>query len=203
MDIPSSFPLLLPPLLRLPIELHRDIVDHLELQDRVRLRLTSRYFTSIIKPPTCQELLAAEATPWAFSRDLFTCKDCVRFRHLLKFTDDMRKGKRGRQGSEAHTRYCVDCGVAHRRYKPDTEITIMGQPYVVCRYCKTYTDRIGSKGACTSCIPVPKSVQKGMKEPYTGYSHSQYESEDDWSYSTRSYAGGKHSEEMYGLWPDL
>ncbi|KAF2466128.1 uncharacterized protein BDR25DRAFT_79655 [Lindgomyces ingoldianus] len=189
------------PLLRLPVELHWDIIDLLDIQDRARLACASQYFSSIIKPPTHQDFLAAETSPWATSRDLFTCKGCVRFRHLLQFTDDMRKGKRGRNGVGANTRFCIDCGVDQHWFPLGAEVTIMGETYVICRDCRKFTDQVGSKGLCNPCSPISRSVRKKRPKPNTG--NNQYDSEDDWAYSTRSCAGGKHSEEMYGLWPDI
>lgn len=192
--------LVLPPLLRLPIELHYEIVSHLELQDRVRLTLTSRYFTSLIEPTTFKDFLTAETGPWAISKDYYACKGCKRFRHLLQFADDMRKGKRARHGVDAQARFCVQCGVDQHWYSPGTNFTIMGKPHVICRLCGAFTDRLGVEGACASCLP---SLRAQKKNTSLDTRDSLYESEDDWAYSTKSYTeGNKHSEEMYGVWPD-
>ncbi|KAF2258518.1 hypothetical protein CC78DRAFT_424110, partial [Lojkania enalia] len=139
-------------LLRLPMELHRDIIDYIKaLEDKVCLRLACRYFMSIIKHPAQEDFLIAETRAFAIENNLYTCKYCGNFRHLLKFADNMRKGKRARHGVDANTRFCVNCGVAHHLYTPGTEVTILGQLYVVCRLCGTFTDQVGAKGACSSC----------------------------------------------------
>ncbi|KAF2790002.1 hypothetical protein K505DRAFT_252165 [Melanomma pulvis-pyrius CBS 109.77] len=189
-----------PPLLRLPIELHRDIIDKLELQDRVRLAHTCRYFLSTIKPPTHGEFLATETSPWAVSNQLYTCRGCVRFRHLRRFTDDMRKGKRARRGVEAHTRFCVDCGVDRQWYTPGTEVTIMGQSHVLCMHCKNFPG-LTQKECLEECLPCSRDIQKMSAGSCT--SDEQYDSEDDWGYSTRSFVGGKHSDEFNGVYPDI
>lgn len=190
-----------PPLLRLPVELHQEIISSLELQDRARLALTNRYFAATVQPPSRQEFLVAETLPWAISKELYACKGCVRFRHLLTFSDDMRKGKRGRHGVNAHTRFCVKCGVDRQWYSLGSEITIMGQPHICCKVCRHVTDRIGSKGGCSDCLPSSIAVQQKAKDPNANDCH--YESDDDWAYSTKSCEGGKHSEEIYGVWPDF
>jgi hypothetical protein len=142
-----------PPVMRLPVELHRDIIDLLDLPARALLSASCRYFAFTIKKPTFEEFLEAEASEWATSKALYVCKGCARFRRLLQFSDDMRKGKRGRKEVDANTRFCVDCGVKREWYPPGTELSIMGRPHVVCKHCKTFTDQVGSTGACASCSP--------------------------------------------------
>ncbi|KAF1994921.1 hypothetical protein P154DRAFT_399752, partial [Amniculicola lignicola CBS 123094] len=141
------------PFLRLPVELHRDIFDYLEIQDKARLQSTSRYFATLTKPLTYEDFLAAECKPWAISKQLYACKGCASFRHLSRFTDDMRKGKRGRHGEEANTRYCVKCGVDRHIYTPGTKFAILGQPWVVCKQCVVFTDQVGCRGSCSQCRP--------------------------------------------------
>ncbi|KAL7772974.1 hypothetical protein CFE70_002938 [Pyrenophora teres f. teres 0-1] len=60
------------PILRLPVELHLEIANLLDLGDHVRLASTARYFRSIIPAPTHSDFLAAEECAWAKSKQ-FTC----------------------------------------------------------------------------------------------------------------------------------
>lgn len=62
--ITLMFSIMLPPSLRLPVELYRGTMDKLELQERVPLTITCRYVLSTIKEPTHDELLAAKISPW-------------------------------------------------------------------------------------------------------------------------------------------
>lgn len=190
------------PLLWPPTELHYKILDLLEIQDKARLSCTNVYFSLLIKPPTLQEFLVAETTQWAIDRCLFSCRGCVRLRPLRKFTDDMRKGKRGRNGVDAGARFCIDCGVDRDWFPLGAEYTIMGKRWVKCKAqrCGRFTDQAGSKGLCNIHSPATKSLQKTRTQPQN--SNTQYESEDEWAIATRFCAGGKHSEEMYGMWPD-
>ena len=116
-------PTLPPPILRLPVELHKDIIDFLNLSERALLSSSCRYFAFTIKKPTFEEFLEAEACECPISKALYACKGCARLRHLLQFSDDMRKGKRGRNGVEAKTRFCVKCGVGKTDYTPPLTIT--------------------------------------------------------------------------------
>ncbi|KAF2197274.1 F-box domain-containing protein [Delitschia confertaspora ATCC 74209] len=191
-----------PPLLRLPVELHRDIVDLLPFQDKVRLRLTNQHFCSVIKPPTHQEYLAVESRPWATSQSLFACSACKRLRPLLKFSDDMRKGSKSRHGSEAHLRFCIDCGVERGKYKAGTELKIMGKACVVCRICHRFADAVGSKGACNSCLPLPNSTRAIGSNIGSGYADGPYELNDDWTYAVTSYEDN-HSDDWNGLWHNV
>lgn len=192
--------MLSPPLLRLPVELHQSIIDKLELQDRVRLTLTCRYFLSIIKSPTHDEILAAEISPWAVNNELYACKGCTRLRHLRRFTDDMRKGKRTRRGMEANTRFCIDCGVERAWYQDGTEVIIMGQVHVLCSHCKSVSSasslQTASKERCSRCL---RAIQQMSAQSCT----KQYDSDDDWDDSLKSFTRGKHSSEFRRTYPDF
>ncbi|KAF2733563.1 hypothetical protein EJ04DRAFT_411631, partial [Polyplosphaeria fusca] len=119
------------PLVRLPIELHREIIDRLDIKDRVALRRTNNHFRAIVKLIHA-DYLAAESDPYIISRSLYACRHCT-LQRLTRFTDDMRKGERRRHGMDAATRCCVRCGVVHNVYKPGTEVKILGQPRIICR----------------------------------------------------------------------
>jgi hypothetical protein len=188
-------------LLQLPVELLQDIISYLELYEKARLRQTNHCFHSLIGPITHQDLLVAETTVWAVSGNLFACKECTQLRHMLKFCDDMRKGKKVKGGSEAHTRFCVDCGIA-RRYQPGTKLAIMGTPYIICKICKKFTNRLGLDGACGICMPLPPSRRTNTDE-FTEDLPVQYESDDDWNYSTRLLDGAEHPEEFFGIHTDF
>jgi hypothetical protein len=189
------------PLLRLPVELLRDVSDYLALQDKAHLAATSRRLATVIKPPTTDEFLAAEKDSWATSRNLYTCTGCIRFRHLLQFTDEMRKGKRGRHGSSASARICIKCGVDRQLYRLGMQIRIMGQPHAVCKLCGLFTDRAQSLGAWNPCFQSPEAVHQRNNDRKVRYDY--YEHTDDWACFVRSHASGKYSEELYDLHSEL
>lgn len=183
----------IPSLSGLPIELQREIISNLELQDRARLSVTCRRLASNITPPTFEEFLAAEILPWAVSKQFYACSGCARLRHLLQFADDMRKGRRGRNGVDARTRLCVRCGVEQQLYAVGMEVTIMGQLYV-CEVSHDITDIGGTPYSFPGFKLVPRTRRASDIE--TRHQNS----EDDWPHETRSYTRNGHSEEIDGPW---
>jgi hypothetical protein len=174
----------LPPMLRLPVELHQEIAKNLELQDRVCLRITNRFFLERFEQPKVEEFRAAETGPWALSKGLYTCNGCKRFRRLREFSDTMRKGKLARRGSQASERLCVKCGVDRRLYEPDTEVIIMGQRCVASQIYDAFNNL---PDASALRITDRKNTNQDTADRH-------YDSEDDWEYSTRSRAEGRHIE---------
>jgi hypothetical protein len=100
-----------PPLLNLPVELQELIIENLLPADfpaKFNLRTTCHYFYSLIKRPTHKELLAAEKSPYAYTKKLFTCGDCLRLLPESKFEAYMLSS-RPKDGC-AWDRLCIECG---------------------------------------------------------------------------------------------
>lgn len=183
------------PLLRLPLELLRNIFDHLDIQDRVRLAMTNRYLRSVIDAPTHTDFLDAERSEWAASKGLYTCKGCGKFRWLDQFANDMRKGPRARHGPEAQDRFCFRCGAEKGWYATGVEITVLGKRLVLGELRRKLTDRNGAKESCGTGTPVWRTLpQQGNRIN---------ECQDDWNYLAPAYAEGRHADDIYGLWPDV
>lgn len=180
--------------LRLPLELQFHIIDHLELQDKARLSVTCRHFSSIIEPSTHKHFLDAEPNTWAISRNLYTCKGCTRFRQLLEFSDEMRKGRQGRGGSNASSRLCLECGVKQGLYIAGGKVVVMGQRHVIDRSCTLFRNISSTHNTCGPCVAAAKSSHKDKTACGAGSCH--YESDDDWKYSTESYAKDRHLQEV-------
>jgi hypothetical protein len=188
-----------PILLRLPVELHLHIVVQLELRERANFASTNRYFRSIIQAPTHAEFLLAEASIWAKEERLFACRGCGLFRRYTCFADDMIKGKRCRSGTQADTRFCLECGIAGKLYTPGTHLAICGQPHVLCQHCKILKNRVGSQGTCADCSPCPRWTFMQLRS-----SGSQCPDHDhDWLYTTSRSSDSGHIQEYYGVWPEL
>ncbi|KAF2470567.1 uncharacterized protein BDR25DRAFT_160324, partial [Lindgomyces ingoldianus] len=153
----------LPPLLRLPVELHKDILDILKLaptatQSILCLRLVNRYFYTLVPAPSHAMLLTAEREVWACRLCLYACRYCLRLRKGGNFADAMLKGRTGLNGKEPAKRFCVDCGLHPRpgetRYSPGAEIVVKGERRVWCKICsqvKKGADAIGCTGVCGAC----------------------------------------------------
>jgi hypothetical protein len=88
--------LALPPLLRIPTELHLEITSHLDDQKSkddgfslLRLRLTNRLFYTLIPASTHAMLLRLESSRFAKVRKLFACRFCVRLRCRRDFVHEV------------------------------------------------------------------------------------------------------------------
>ena len=185
-------------ILHLPLELHREIIDHLPMQDKVCLGLTNRYFRAIIKPPTFSELLEAESMPWAIDKRLFACRYCTQLRSLEAFTNDMRKGRKGRHGLEAQSRFCVWCGVTEGHYKVGTELAILDRRFVVCRGPEEATP-IGSRDACSLCRPLPPTIRH-QRDTGSASGPGTYPDYGDVEYSSRANVGYGRLEDLLELY---
>ncbi|KAH7139155.1 hypothetical protein B0J11DRAFT_36257 [Dendryphion nanum] len=181
----------LPPLLSLPPELRQNIIDRLELQDEARLLLTCRSFNQDIKPFILDYFLAAETKEWAITKQLFTCKGCVRFRRLLEFSDEMRKGKKGRNKPNAPTRLCLKCGVRQGLYVAGADVVIMGSRHTVGGSCQLLNVADNAQKICQPCSA-------------TGIRHRDRKTEfpddlhfyNDCEYFSKSYLKDKHIQEI-------
>lgn len=88
------------PLMNVPPELHLEVTDHLNELDRMRLRLTNRYFRQAIKPLKLNELANAQQQHWHesvkihlphyhpvtfFDPKVFACMNCLQLRFRNHF----------------------------------------------------------------------------------------------------------------------
>ena len=184
----------LSPVLRLPTELQYNIIDQLEIQDKARLSITCRQFASIIERSTHGHFLDAESNSWAISKNLYTCKGCARFRRLLEFSDEMRKGRQGRGGTNASSRLCLECGVKQGLYITGEKVVIMGQRHSIDKSCKLFHGIASAHNTCGPCLLAAKAARK--EKMSRGAESRHYESDDDWKYSTQSYARDRHLQEL-------
>jgi len=160
-----------PPLLRLPVELHRDIIDHLKgdadntTDDGslalILLRLTNRHFYYLIPNTDHPTFLRLEHTAFVQEADLYTCKHCVRLRPGHEFAETMLNGKRTHGATESHKRFCADCGFTNTNeyegYSRGTQALVGGVWWVWCIHCdqvKKGADAGPRKchKACKSCF---------------------------------------------------
>ncbi|PQK11672.1 hypothetical protein BB8028_0003g02960 [Beauveria bassiana] len=131
-------------LLELPVELQVEIFGRLAFPDNVNLKYTCRGLYDLINfDHTAQ--MEAENSKYAVEKRLFVCNDCHRMRRSHQFADKMIKKSRRRGGSEALTRFCIDCGVTPKgeknslRYTPGSHISIQGVHHVICQACQAFT----------------------------------------------------------------
>jgi hypothetical protein len=156
----------LPPILRLPDELHLTVVSHLQDNESrfslLRLRLVNRFFQKLIPAPSHDELIVLEHTQFARNNSLYACKHCIRLRSSVHFASNMLKGKTGLNGSYAWKRFCADCGfnVVDQKlgaYAAGVEAFVGGVRWVRCRHCSALKkgNEAGygnCKRGCRSCF---------------------------------------------------
>lgn len=112
-----------PPLLRLPTELHLEIIEYLQITyhsscnpidilSLLNLHLTSRVFYSLLAAPTFSDLHIYKHSPFVREMGLYTCNYCVRLRHGSCFSRRQIKSPRGHRGKDSGKRVCLDCAAA-------------------------------------------------------------------------------------------
>lgn len=75
------------------------------------------------------KFMPAEARQLTGQSDFFACHICLKILSADRFSNAMMKGRRGKlSGSllERSKRFCVQCGIAHRRYPPGTYLQFGG-----------------------------------------------------------------------------
>ncbi|KAL4972347.1 hypothetical protein BDW66DRAFT_164246 [Aspergillus desertorum] len=137
-------------LLSLPPELHLLIYSHLDFPASTHLRLTCSYLYNFL-PASCHtDLLLAEATDFAVTKDLYACRYCLRLRAADCFADRMLCRGRGRRGRNARKRFCIECGLS-----PRSGGEARGALHVVCIECGRFGRGISDPGGrgirCTAC----------------------------------------------------
>lgn len=126
----------LSPLLRLPVELHLEVISHLLGADinkasddefsALRLRLVNHYFHSLIPAPDLAALHRLGCSDFAIRNSLMPCNLCARLRrkrcfdYCVMWPYDSRRLNQGGSWprlctfSPAIMPFCYDCGSANR-----------------------------------------------------------------------------------------
>lgn len=142
----------------LPRETHEVIIDYLDPPDHLHLRAVSQSFRELIPPLRIQQLLQVEVSDFGLTKDLYTCRDCMRLRPRAKFADNMVKRKKAKAGAEAGKRFCVECGTSPNpnpllpgtsRYTRGCHVVILGEQHVVCYSCGRFSLAAGDRGVYT------------------------------------------------------
>jgi hypothetical protein len=141
----------IPPLLRLPVELHDEITSYFHGDDEhdvlslLCLRLTCRYFYDLIASPPHEILLRLEKR---FPNLGYACKYCLRLRPESAFTDKMLANAPGHirycwDHMNRAKRFCTDCGSTNTerdRYARATEVIENGVVKNRCWTCNQLMD---------------------------------------------------------------
>ncbi len=158
------------PIMRLPVELHTAVSNHLPFPDNINLKMTSRYFWNTIDPLGHAELLHAEGSEYARLQNLFACKDCLRLRYGTKFANKMTKRKRSVGGRDADMRFCVDCGISPKSglaaYCRGNHVVVQRQVFVRCIECDKFRGSGGGMETkqCRACWDRAERPRRALEE---------------------------------------
>lgn len=144
----------------LPTELQHHIVLNLHPSAALALKQTNRYFHTHIAlyrldPLEVKQYLhEVELRPR--NRDNYACFKCLRVRPMTAFTITQLGAKTGIDGVYSNGRFCLDCGVENKKFKPGTALIIAGDeshPKVFCGSCSTVQPYFcGKCHWCAACI---------------------------------------------------
>lgn len=151
----------------LPTELQHHIVLNLHPSAAIALKQTNRYFHTHISlyrldPLKVKQYLhQVELRPR--HRENYACFSCLRVKPKIAFTVSQLGAKKSRNGAYSSGRFCIDCGVRDKRFKPGTVLDIAGDeshPKAFCRSCSTIQSYFCGKCRwCAACIARTKSFK--------------------------------------------
>lgn len=151
----------------LPTELQHHIVLNLHPSAAIALKQTNRYFHTHISlhrlnPVTVKQYIhEVELQPR--HSDGYACFTCLRVRPMTAFTVSQLGAKTSKGGAYSSGRFCLDCGVEHKRFKPGSVLNIAGDeshPKVFCGSCSTVQSYFcGKCHWCAACIARTKAFK--------------------------------------------
>lgn len=153
-------------LYHLPTELQHQIVLHLHPSAAIALKQTNRYFYTHISlcrlDPLRVRQYLHEVELWPRHREHYACFVCLRVRPKTAFNITQLGAKTSKNGAYSSGRFCLDCGVEKKRFKPGTVMTIAGEPHpkVFCGSCSTVQSYFCGKCCwCAACIAKTKAFK--------------------------------------------
>jgi len=126
----------------LPEEICIAITDTLNMPSIIYLSQTNRLFHRLSNPVDSsrhvllEEFLIEAQAYRRWQGCGFACFSCMRVLHRHSFASAHTKGKRGRNGSQQKTRFCIRCGIDKGLYLPGSQVVQDDVIRVVCRQCK-------------------------------------------------------------------
>lgn len=151
----------------LPTELQHHIVLKIHPSAAIALKQTNRYFHAHISlyrlnPLEVKQYLhEVELRPR--HRENYACFTCLRVRPMTAFTVSQLGTKTSRNGAYTSGRFCLDCGVENKRFKPGSVLDIAGgesHRKVFCGSCLTVQSYFCSRCHwCAACIARTKSFK--------------------------------------------
>ena len=156
-----------PNLYTLPTEIQHQIVLNLHPSAAIALKQTNQYFNACISlyrlDPFQVKRYLHEVELRSRHRDSYACFTCLRVRPMTAFTASQLGAKTRSNNAYAYERFCLDCGIENKRFKPGTILIIAGDqshPRVFCGSCSTVQSYFcGRCHWCAACIARTKALK--------------------------------------------
>ena len=156
-----------PNLCTLPTELQHHIALNLHPEAAIALKQTNRYFHTHISlyrlDPLKVKRYLHEVELRPRHRDDHACFTCLRVRPMNAFTASQLGAKTSRNSAYSCGRFCLDCGIENKRFRPGTILVIGGDqshPRVFCGSCSTVQSYFcGKCHWCAPCIARTKAFK--------------------------------------------
>ena len=156
----------------LPTELQHHIVLNLHPSAAIALKQANRYFHTHISlhrlDPLKVKQYLHEVELRPRHRERYACFTCLRVRPMTVFPASQLGAKTSKSGAYSCGRFCLDCGVENRKFKPGTLLIIAGDeshPKVFCGSCSTIQSYFcGQCHWCVACIARTKAFKTSWSQ---------------------------------------
>lgn len=131
----------------MPFEIHLLIFSFLDYPSAMALKKTSRGYYENLSITQRFEPQIANA--------YLTCTLCCRVLLRSSFGNKQTRKKRRRGGPDAHKRFCLECGLSHRKYRIGVRVAWGRLFWIFCRRCSCFTITFNDRFCedCTSWTP--------------------------------------------------
>ena len=160
-----------PSLCSLPTELQHHIVLNLHPSAAIALKQTNRYFHTHISlhrlDPLKVKRYLHEVELRQRHRDNYACFTCLRVRFMTAFTASQLGVKTRRTNAHSYERFCLDCGIENKKFRPGSILIIAGDqshPRVFCGSCAAVQSYFcGKCHWCAACIARTKAFKTSWR----------------------------------------
>ncbi|WEW61391.1 hypothetical protein PRK78_006881 [Emydomyces testavorans] len=149
--------------IRLPTDIHVQLLSYLDYRDLQMLRATNTYFRHLfsdceiaktkrayirtLQEQEAKELLADEQLRFELEENeidwvvaelelRLTCYTCFRRLFLYDFADTQTTRRRRKGHADSWKRFCTKCAIRHNKWEPGIRLPFRGQKMVYCRRCR-------------------------------------------------------------------
>lgn len=131
----------------MPFEIYLLIFSFLDYPPIMALKKTSRGYY--------ENLSITQRFAPQIANAYLTCTLCCRVLLRSSFGNKQTRKKRRRGGTDAHKRFCIECGLIHRKYRIGNRVGWGNVFWIFCRDCSTFSISLGGQGeVCEDLHPL-------------------------------------------------